>query len=123
MADRVELKLMHCPTCGEPLKVEKPGEPIVCVACCNTIVPVAEKTVGRAEEAFNGSIRVEGIKTSASALAYLEDFFEDYDWDSFSYAQTLSVSAIDSLVSGLRSASADDKNPGSPASWLSVCPI
>lgn len=112
MAGKVDLKIMHCPTCGEPLKVERPNEPIVCVACCNTIVPVAEKTVSasRESEGFSGSIRVEGIKTSASALAYLEDYFEDYDWDAFAYAQSLSVSQIDALASSLKSSSADDKN-------------
>ena len=109
MADKVDLKIMHCPTCGEPLKVERANEPIVCVACCNTIVPVEEKKSDR-EERFSGSIRVEGIKTSASALAYLEDYFEEYDWKSFAYAQTLSVSQIDALVSNLKSSSADDKN-------------
>ena len=109
MADKVALIMMQCPTCGEPLKVERPNEPIVCVACCNTIVPV-DKKKDDSEERIHGTLRVEGIKTSASALAYLEDYFEEYDWKSFAYAQTLTDSRIDALVSSLKSSSADDKN-------------
>ena len=59
---------------------------------------------------MGGTVRVEGIKTSSSALAYLDLFFEEYDWDSFTYAQALTVSEMDSLAASLKSSSADDKN-------------
>ena len=113
MSEKVTLKAMRCPTCGGSLKAENNTDAIVCVYCGNTIVPVNESTAVTQRETtgeFNGVLRVEGIKTSSSALAYMELFFEEYDWEAFSYAQTLSVSEIDKLANSLKATSADDKN-------------
>ena len=118
MSEKTTLKIMRCPTCGANLKAKNNTETITCVYCGNSVVPVAETTpVAQSENAatFNGVLKVEGIKTSSSALAYLEQFFEEYDWEAFSYAQTLSVTEIDKLASSLKVSSADDKN-----TWL-VC--
>ncbi len=113
MAEKVTLRSMKCPTCGASLKAENSTDAIVCVYCGNTIVPVFENTAAPSageSAGFSGTVRVEGIKTSSSALAYIEQFFEDYDWEAFAYAQTLSVSEIDGLVASLKQSSADDKN-------------
>lgn len=112
---KVTLKVMKCPTCGANLKAENASDAIACVYCGNVIVPVNEAPSAPAtSEAssldISGVIKVEGIKTSSSALAYIEMFFDEYDWDSFAYAHTLSVWSIDKLVTSLRSNSADDKN-------------
>ena len=40
-------------------------------------------------------------------------FFEEYDWEAFSYAQVVSVSEMDSLANSLKSTPADDKK-----TWL-----
>ena len=58
-------------------------------------------------------MKIEGMRTPASALAYMEQFFEEYDWEAFTYAQTLSVGEMDELVTSLKANSADDKN-----TWL-----
>lgn len=117
MSEKVTLKAMRCPTCGGSLKAENSTDAIVCVYCGNTIVPVNEATsvsatapVNESTSAFNGVLRVEGIKTSSSALAYIEQFYEEYDWEAFAYAQTLSIATIDKLASSLKASSADDKN-------------
>lgn len=114
MSEKVSLKIMKCPTCGANLKAENANEAIACVYCGNVIVPVNEAPAApaRTESSveLSGVIKVEGIKTSSSALAYIELFFDEYDWDSFAYAHTLSVSSINSLVNSLRANSADDKN-------------
>ena len=117
MSEKVTLKAMRCPTCGGSLKAENNTDAIVCVYCGNTIVPVNEATavsattpVNESASAFNGVLRVEGIKTSSSALAYIEQFYEEYDWEAFAYAQTLSIAEIDKLASSLKASSADDKN-------------
>ena len=118
MSEKTVLKTMRCPTCGANLKAENNTEAITCVYCGNSIIPVAEATPvvqKQNTDAFNGVLKVEGVKTPSSALAYLEQFFEEYDWDAFSYAQTLSVTEIDKLASSLKASSADDKN-----TWL-VC--
>jgi len=114
MTDRAVLKVMKCPTCGANLKAMDANEEIVCVYCGNTIVPVSDHAIVSAKEtvgnAFNGIVKVEGIKTSSSALAYLDIIFEEYDWEIFSYAQVLSVAEIDDLAKSLKVSSADDKN-------------
>lgn len=113
MATKTTLKMMKCPTCGANLKAENEKDVIVCVYCGNSIVPVTETVAPVAkntESGFGGVLRVEGIKTSSSAVAYMEQFFEEYDWDSFIYAQSLSIGKIDELVASLKTASADDKN-------------
>ena len=120
MAEKVNLKLMRCPTCGANLKAENGNDAIVCVYCGNSIVPVTESTPAAQQNepvsgSFSGIVRVEGIKTSSSALAYIEQFFEEYDREAFIYAQSLSISEIDKLASSLKVSSADDKN-----TWL-VC--
>lgn len=114
MAEKVALKIMKCPTCGANLKAVNNSDAITCVYCGNTIVPVAEATpVAQTQSAtggFGGVLKVEGIKTSSSALAYIEQFFEEYDWYSFTYAQALSIAEIDKLANSLKASSADDKN-------------
>lgn len=112
MSEKVQLKLMRCPTCGAPLKAKNETEAIECVYCGNVIVPVTENNPATQQESggFSGIVKVEGIKTSSSALAYMEQFFEEYDWDAFCYAQTLSIVEIDKLANSLKVSSADDKN-------------
>jgi len=113
MAEKTSLKTMKCPTCGASLKAENNTDTITCVYCGNSIVPVTTSTAAPQNETVAGAmnyIKVEGIKTSSSALAYIEQFFEEYDWDAFAYAQTLSVSEIDKLAQSLKMSSADDKN-------------
>ncbi len=113
MGQKVSLKSMRCPTCGATLKAENNTNTITCVYCGNSIVPILEtgSTLSNDNQGgFNGVLKVEGIKTSSSALAYMEQFFEEYDWEAFSYAQTLSISEIDKLAQSLKVSSADDKN-------------
>ena len=113
MATKTTLKTMKCPTCGANLKVENEKEAIVCVYCGNSIVPVTEtvpSTIPNAEKSYGSVLKVEGIKTSSSAMAYMDEFFEEYDWESFVYAQNLSIKTIDDLVVSLKNSSADDKN-------------
>lgn len=113
MAEKVTLKVLQCPSCGASLKAKNNTEAITCVYCGNTVVPVAESAAGQSRGETGGTVKVEGIKTSSSALAYIELFFEEYDWDAFAYAQNLSVVQIDQLVASLKESAADDKN-----TWL-----
>ena len=113
MATKTTLKTMKCPTCGANLKAENEKDAIVCVYCGNSIVPVTEtvsSAASNAEKSFGSVLKVEGIKTSSSAMAYMDEFFEEYDWESFVYAQNLSIRKIDELVISLKNSSADDKN-------------
>ena len=115
MANQPALKIMTCPTCGANLKAENNKDSITCVYCGNVIVPVSEPASNAKSEApgFSGVLRVEGIKTSSSALAYLEQYFEEYDWEAFAYAQNLSIPELNKLANSLKVSSADDKS-----TWL-----
>lgn len=115
MAEKLNLKNIKCPTCGAPLKMpENSKEPIICVYCENTIVAVAETAVSEPKETpsagLGGVVRIEGMKTSSSVLAYMEQFFEEYDWEAFSYSETISITEINKLVNSCKASSADDKN-------------
>lgn len=114
MAEKTVLKNVKCPTCGASLKAANSTDTIACVYCGNSVVPVAESAPAAQKEAasmgFGGVLKVEGIKTSSSALAYIEQFFEEYDWEAFAYAQSLSIREIDDLADSLKISSADDKN-------------
>ncbi len=124
MSEQANLKTLRCPTCGAPLKAENNSDAIVCVYCGNTVVPVTEAAAPQQENVgISGAVKVEGIKTSSSALAYMELFFEEYDWDSFAYAQTLSVAEMDVLAESLKSASADDKNTWFACFRAVACPF
>jgi len=114
MAKDVILKSVKCPNCGYPLKYENNVDTVECVCCGSSFVPVeqsapAAEPASAATASLGGVLKVDGIKTSSSALAYIEQFFEDYDWEAFAYAQTLSVSEIDKLADSLKVTSADDK--------------
>ncbi len=119
MAEKVTWKNFRCPSCGAPLKAENTKDPIECVYCGNTVVPSVDASSNKEVNnefdliSTGNKVRIEGIKTPSSALAYIEQFFEDYDWDNFAYAQNLSVAEADKLVDSLKMTSADDKN-----TWL-----
>lgn len=111
MAEKVKLRVMRCPMCGGDLKVKNDTDEIVCVYCGNLIVPVTEAASQNENPAVSGGVfRIAGMKTPASALAYTELFFEEYDWSAFTYARALSVTEIDELAKSLKTTSADDKN-------------
>ncbi len=110
MEKKIELKIMQCPTCGADLKVEKPGEAVACVYCGNEIVPVVSSSSEMNRDGLGMSVRVEGLKTPASALAYLDLFFDDFDWDSFVISNTSAIRDIEKIADRLKTSSADDKN-------------
>lgn len=109
MSEKINLKALRCPTCGGELMAENESDQIRCIYCGNIVVPVEKSD----SEEHASAVRVEGIRTPSSALAYQELFFETYDWDAFTYAQSLSVPEIDALAGSLKYASADDKS-----TWL-----
>lgn len=113
MAEKVKFVLVQCPSCGASLKAANANDPIACVYCGNTVMPVQEPASAPRSElsgGMGGVLRIEGMRTPASGLAYMEQFFEEYDWESFAYAQALSIPEIDKLVASMKLTSADDKN-------------
>lgn len=109
MSEQIKLMVMSCPICGANLKAENTTSKIKCLSCDNDIFPVIDSPK-RDGFSVSGPLRIEGIKTPASALAHIEIFFDEYDWDAFTYAQSLSIDHIDKLNASLKNTSADDKN-------------
>lgn len=94
--------------------VENPNEPIVCACCENVILPVsashASTSANNAVSPATGKIRIDGLSTTASALAYLEVLSESYGWDTFVYSNSMTIPELDVLAEDLIRKSADDKN-------------
>lgn len=120
MEKNLELKIMRCPTCGANLKVENSNQTVACVYCGNEIVPVSSASVGNEKEGTSMSVKVEGLKTPSSAIAYLELFFDDFDWDGIIYDNSRYIYELKDIADELKSSATDDKN-----TWIfcfkSVC--
>lgn len=109
MSEKVSLLALRCPMCGGELKAEKENERMVCVYCDSTVVPVSEQNA-KFHSRTDASSAAEKINTSSSALAYMEDLFETYDWEAFSYGYSLTLPETEALIARLKVQSADDKN-------------
>ena len=109
MEKKIELKVMRCPTCGGELKVEKENTLVECVYCGNTVTPIvvsSETAVGF--QSGNGFVKIDGIKTASSALAYLELFLEEYDWFYFTFDEGITIPELERISETLKTTSADN---------------
>ena len=113
-----------CPNCNGSLMYEqhdgKVGEDdyVIC-GCCGTkhYVRDLEK---KHESSLSGASAYVGATaspvsypdTAESALAYIENYFETYDWNDFMYTSAISVPAIDKVVDNILI-----KHGASPATW------
>ena len=103
MSTKAELKMITCPNCGTKLKYEKLGETIICISCESPIVVSANDNQEKTQHA-----KVDEIKTSSTALAYIDQFLENYDWESFAFDYDFSIEELDRLVNSLKVTAADD---------------
>ena len=104
-----------CPTCGTTLYYKAGDKDVVCMACGNTYRVKDIQSGGSAGAAAGGaaaggigSIKVEGMKTPSSALAYLEQYLDDYDWKSFAYDSDYIIDEFEAITSWLKKNAADD---------------
>ena len=106
----VQLKIMECPTCGAKLKYKPGDKEVVCMCCGNTYLLSefgGESSLNGRSQGMN-AIKVDGIKTSSSALAYIEQFLDSYDWESFASDTYLEIDELTKVVDDLKVTSADD---------------
>jgi len=113
-----------CPHCNSVVLHEVPEDQTnetdfeICGSCGTKLyVKDLEKKpdgYGGAETNYEGasSAVVSYIDDAESALAYLENFFENYDWDDFMYTSAISVPAIDRVVDKILI-----KAAANPATW------
>ena len=113
---KVSLKIMRCPSCGAPLNIEDEKATIVCVYCGNSIVPVtSNNTYNTINDSNQDKVitKIDGIKTSSSALAYMEQLFDSYNWEEYIYTNDIGIYELKNLVESLKVTSSDDKK-----TWL-----
>ena len=109
MEKKIELKVMRCPTCGGELKVEKENTVVECVYCGNTVTPIVVSGETSGEfQGGNGFVKIDGIKTASSALAYLELFLEEYDWFYFTFGEGITIPELERISETLKTTSADN---------------
>ena len=119
----VKLISMECPNCGAPLKIEENSKhSIECAWCGSTVVPVAQGT-SQISPNRSDTVRIDGIKTASSVLAYIEDYFDSYDWKAFSYTKTLNIPHTIKLVDNIKNISADDKKTWFSYFWATYTPF
>ena len=77
-------------------------------------MPIAEASSSSSSSLTQASIKIDGINNPSSGMAFVEQFFENFEWSSFQMDTTLfSISTIDRLVDNLKTTSADN-----PQTWL-----
>lgn len=105
MSKNIQLKTITCPNCGDKLKYEKEGETVICMSCESPIVIKGEENY--LSENVKPS-KIDEIKTSSTALAYIEQFLDEYDWESFVFDYDFSIEELDKLINALKITAADD---------------
>jgi uncharacterized protein YbaR (Trm112 family) len=109
----VKLIQLNCPSCGGKLVAEDTTKKLVCQSCNNLVIPVVEpKTTTQAIGTM--MVKVDGINNAASGIAFIDQYFENFEWESFQLDPSMfSVPTVDRLVENLKTTSADN-----PQTWL-----
>ena len=106
-------KTLTCPSCGRPLLYDldaqnAEAQKIVCDACGNEwdVRAIEGRTdsianVGVYEQEMSDAATVSYIDDSVSALAFLENYFENYEWDDFNMTSSMSIPTVDKIVEKL----------------------
>lgn len=115
----------HCPHCGTLINYDDSEKNVCCLGCDRMLsteelrsnldtVALEDKKGGVADQTASlASFLVQSIETAESGLAYLENFFENYDWIEFYYDTRLSVGNIDRMVEKNKV-----KNANNPSTWI-----
>lgn len=107
----ITLSVMRCTTCGEKVKYKDGDNELVCLACGNTFL-VNEKNknneIPSTESMSKTTLKIEGIKTSSSALAYIEQFLDSYDWEAFAFNSDIFIDELEEVIESIKMVSADD---------------
>ena len=107
-----------CPGCGCVVAYSKSQESATCPKCGVTHKVSALSSVGgQASSAQPKGIDIAAlamsIDTPDSGLVYVDNFFENYDWDYYKKTSTIGIEEIDGMVEKNKI-----KNGANPKSWL-----
>ena len=111
---KIALQMMRCPTCGAKLKFEKAGEEIECIYCGNKYIATAEspRITADSVKAEQNAPDTRNIKTSSSAIAFIEQLLDSYDWDGYALTDDFEIDELEAVTYLLRINFADD-----PKTW------
>lgn len=101
-----------CPSCGTSLYYTE-GEAVMCPSCDKQVTPRANWEAERATESSFDAAMVVGLDNPESALVYLENYYENFDWEKFAETTDLVPAAINAMVEKNKI-----KNGASASSWL-----
>jgi TM2 domain-containing membrane protein YozV len=111
--NKVKLVNLSCPSCGGKLIGEENTKKLVCQSCNNLVIPVSDPVSTNGTNAQQ-AIKIDGINNPQSGIAFVEQFFATFEWESFQLdSNQFSIPAIDRLVENLKTTSADN-----PLTWV-----
>ena len=111
-----------CPNCYCKLDYDANGSVVQCPGCDSNIAVGnvldsldVTSSVGGRESSESAVLTqfISQIETSESGLAYLENFFENYDWKEYNHTAALRVYAIKDMIEKNKI-----KNAANPQTWL-----
>ncbi len=103
---KIELNMMSCPTCGAPIRFANSGEEVECMSCGNKYVA---KSSDASDAPSVNTMRIDGIKTSSSAIAYIDQFLDSYDWEQYATDDEIfAIPELERVTENLKITSADD---------------
>ncbi len=106
----------QCPTCGCPLNIEEKEDSIKCPQCDN-VYRVSD--LSRGNSSFSSSSGLDmatialSIDTPESGLVYLENFFANYNWETYMQTSAISINEIDLMVEKNKI-----KNGANASAWI-----
>lgn len=111
-----------CPNCHCVLDYDANGSSVQCPRCdCNIAVnnvrqsldvPASESHIEAGESAVLTQF-ISQIETAESGLAYLENYFENFDWKEYNHTAALRVYALKDMIEKNKI-----KNAANPQTWL-----
>ena len=101
-----------CPSCGTSLYYVD-GETVTCPACDKQVTPRSNWEAERVAESASASAAIIGLDNPESALVYLENYYENYDWEKYAETTVIVPATIEKIVENNKL-----KNGAAANSWL-----
>ena len=120
---KIALKIIKCTSCGSLIRGGNDKEEVVCENCGNkqVVAPSFDKfdfnNIVKSNVESNGEVvaKTVVIKTSSSALAYIEHFLTDYEWEIFALGDDFYIEELDEIVDEMQLKESDK-----PDTWVAT---
>lgn len=105
---------VQCPTCGCPLNIEEKEDTIKCPQCDNVY---RVRDLNRGNSSYASGVDMTAIAmsidTPESGLVYIENFFANYNWETYMQTAEVGISEIDLMVEKNKI-----KNGANASAWI-----